>query len=85
MHKMTKYERDVCSRCRYSVSQGAGGSNVICNYMLMNVEEDPLKPSHRRPCKYYECVKYGIWKPKKRIRPKKIAQILEKYKDGTIE
>lgn len=80
----TKYERNVCLICRHG-SKSAGGNVVACVYILNHSKEHPEAETHRRPCKYYECVKCGVWEPRKRIAQRTADRIREEYKDGTIK
>lgn len=81
MRPPTQYEREVCAYCRFSVGPN---DNKICDYLSNHQIEHRNAESHRRPCKYNECVKCGVWEPKKRISEARITAIREKYKNGNI-
>lgn len=81
--KPTTYEKEVCSRCIYS--DGVKGQNGrYCLHILRHAKNHSEATEHRRPCKYNECVKCGVWEPKKKVRPDTVARIREKYKNGDI-
>lgn len=80
----TQFEKEVCAKCIYS--DGTKDQQTrYCLYILRDAKLHPEKVSHRRPCKYQDCVKEGVFKPKKRVRPETVEKIRKKYKKGWID
>ena len=66
---MCKYDQEVCKRCEHSSPNGP--LRTTCDYLA-----DEKK---RRPCRWFDCVRAGVWKPKKKVRPATIEKIMKKY------